>query len=162
MRERFTGTVEALSPIDASGMAAWIAAIPFSAWPQGPHSPDEAGNYTPTMVQGLEWRGIRAFAEPIVAAAMAHFPGCEAYNHLLSVVMPGNSIPPHVDHQPSDWITRVHVPLTTNPDSRFIVGGIAHAMQVGLCYRVNTLAEHSVENAGATPRIHFMTDIRRL
>jgi aspartyl/asparaginyl beta-hydroxylase (cupin superfamily) len=78
---------------------------------------------------------------------------------MLTVVMPGHSIPPHVDEQPEAWLARIHVPLTTNDESRFIVGGEHHHMDIGSAYLVNTTVEHAVRNDGGTPRIHLMWDL---
>jgi hypothetical protein len=152
---RFTGTCEELAPVDASGMAAWIAAIPFSEWPQD--------SDRPAMVADPAWHGFADVARPVVASLMPLFAGCEAeaYQHYVSVVMPGHSIPPHRDEQGHDWLCRVHVPLITNARSEFLVGDQAHHMTPGMAYRVNTLAVHSVINQGSTPRIHFMFDVRQ-
>lgn len=81
---------------------------------------------------------------------------------MLSVVVPGHSIEPHKDQQAPAWVCRVHVPLTTSDRSAFIVGGEAHTLAVGMAYLVNTLVEHAVTNDGATPRTHFMFDVRNL
>lgn len=113
------------------------------------------------MVSDLAWKGLGAHAMPLTAALLAaHFPGCVADTQQLSVVMPGHAIEPHTDSQPPQWLCRVHVPLISNPQSRFIVGGVAHAMRVGSAYRVNTEAMHAVENGGATPRIHYFFDVK--
>jgi aspartyl/asparaginyl beta-hydroxylase (cupin superfamily) len=112
------------------------------------------------MPSGPDWRGFGKQYEPIVSVLMGHFPGCHSYQHMLSVVMPGHDIPPHVDPQDPRWLVRVHVPLTTNEQSQFIVDGKHHHMDLGFAYLVNTLAEHAVVNNGATPRIHFMFDVR--
>jgi hypothetical protein len=112
------------------------------------------------MVNDLDWHGFGAVTDPMVAALMRYFPGCVADTRMLSVVMPGHAIEPHCDAQPTQWLCRVHVPLTSNPQSAFVVGGQAHHLAVGWAYRVNTEAEHSVRNDGDAPRIHFMFDVK--
>lgn len=147
-----------LGCVDATSLAAWITAISFEEWPQQHRLAD--GRIRPAMQTDLAWRGFGEIAEPVVNEVMRqHFPGCVAYQHMLSVVMPGNSIPPHRDEQAASWICRVHVPLTSNAKSRFIVGGEDHIQAPGFAYRVNTRAEHAVTNDGETPRIHFMFDV---
>jgi hypothetical protein len=153
--ERFAGTCEPLGPVDVVSLAAWIAAIDFADWPQ-----QSLRELRPAMVTDLNWYGFGLVAEPVVTEAMAWFPEAVAYQRMLSVVMPGHSIEPHTDSQAPYWLCRVHVPLTSNAESRFVVGGVAHVLKVGMAYRVNTEAEHSVTNDGLTPRIHFMFDIR--
>jgi hypothetical protein len=112
------------------------------------------------MVNDPAWHGFKDRTDLIVSQIMAWLPRHVSYNRLLSVVMPGHSIEPHRDLQSPDWDCRVHVPLVSNPQSRFIVNGHDYVLTPGLAYRVNTEAEHSVTNDGATPRIHFMFDVR--
>ena len=153
---RFAGTVEHLMALDVSAMAAWITAIDFRDWPQ-----QRLNELRPAMVTDPAWRGFGAIAEPVVAAIMAaHFLGCAADQRMLSVVMPGHAIEPHTDSQPPSWLCRVHVPLTSNERSGFIVGGVRHCMGPGHAYRVNTEAVHAVENDGDVARIHFMFDVK--
>lgn len=156
--ERFTGAVDFLARVDVAPLVNWISGIAFTDWPQQHHRADLP--LRPAMVSDRAWFDFGPRTDRIVAELMAHFPGCSAGTRLLSVVMPGQSIDPHTDSQPPNWICRVHVPLTSNRESRFIVGDTAYNLQVGTAYRVNTEAVHSVENAGTTPRTHFMFDIK--
>lgn len=154
---RFAGTVEWLAAVDVDSLVKWITSISFSEWPQQ-HPLDE--QLRPAMVTDQTWYGFGKQAVSVVAALMKHFPDCISEQWMLSVVMPGHSIEPHCDWQSPRWRCRVHVPLTTNRKSRFVVGGVAHQMRVGHAYRVNTEAEHAVINNGGSPRIHFMFDVR--
>lgn len=150
---RFAGTVELLGPVEVADIVDWIAAIPFEDWPQ--QTPIDDG-LRPAMVKDPTWHG---FAHA-VAGVLGQSPAVgRVTNVMLTVVMPGHSISPHIDEQPPHWLGRVHVPLTTNDESRFIVGAEHHHMEVGSAYLVNTEAEHSVANDGATPRIHLMWDV---
>lgn len=156
--ERFAGTVARLGAVEPSAIVDWITAIPFEEWPQQTRLED--GGLRPAMVKDPAWHGFDEFARPLVDAVVAeHFNGRAASNVMLTVVMPGHSIPPHVDEQPPNWQCRVHVPLTTNPVSRFVVGAEHHHMEVGMAYQVNTEVEHSVANDGDTPRVHLMWDV---
>jgi hypothetical protein len=157
--ERFTGTVAPLGPVDATGMTEWIIAIPFEEWPQQNRLAD--GLLRPAMVNDLSWHRFGEIAGPVVSGLMPQFQGCNAINWLLTVNMPGAGIDPHVDQQPEHWVARVHVPLTTTPESRFEVGGEHHHMDLGMAYLVNTTVLHSVQNDGSVPRVHFMFDVVR-
>jgi hypothetical protein len=148
-------TVQPLSRVDVAGVVAWIKGIDLRSWPQQSHR-----ELKPAMVTDPTWFGMGEQTRAMVDDLMSAFPGCSSYQHMLSAVMPGHSIEPHADQQAPYWMFRVHVPLISNPESRFVVGGIYHHLEVGTAYKVNTRAEHSVENAGATPRIHFMFDVR--
>lgn len=156
MAERFTGAVEALAPVDVAAVAAWISAIDLRDWPQQ----DPPGHpLKPAMVTDLAWHGFGAMVAPVVYELLTYLSNGSASNRMLSVVMPGDGIPPHRDQQGPEWLCRVHVPLVSNDRSRFIVRGKPYEMAVGTAYLVNTLAEHAVENAGTTPRIHLMFDV---
>lgn len=157
---RFTGTVEAIAPIDVAELIAWIGGISFEDWPQQHRLAD--GGIRPAMVTDPDWFGFKAVSDPVVDQLMEHLPECSAYpTRFLSVVMPGHAIEAHRDMQAPDWICRVHVPLLSNDRSAFVVGGHAHKLEPGMAYRVNTEAEHSVVNDGRTPRIHMMFDLRQ-
>jgi hypothetical protein len=153
--ERFTGTVQHLGAVDDRSLMRWIAAIPFEDWPQ--QTPLE-GALRPAMVNDPAWHAFGAESTPVAREILSWTTGREL-GRLLSVVMPGQSIPEHVDKQaPGQWV-RVHVPLMSNASSVFIVGGEAHRLHEGQAYLVNIGAPHSVVNHGITPRIHFMLDI---
>lgn len=156
MNSRFVGSVSTLASVNVSSLIAWIGAIGLDRWPQ-----QSAHELKPAMVTDPHWFGLGAMAASIVGALMLHFPGCRSYNLMLSAVMPGHRIDPHVDQQSDAWLCRVHCPLTSNDRSSFIVNGLAYAMQVGYAYRVNVLAEHHVFNDGITPRIHLMFDVEK-
>lgn len=143
-----------MAAVDVAAMAAWIAAIPLEVWPQ-----QSLRRLKPAMVTDRSWFGFGSQAAPVVAEVMSYFPGCRDDQWTLSAVLPGDAIEPHVDHQGPHWLCRIHVPLMTNPQSRFIVGGKAHCMEVSQAYRVNTEATHSVENDGEGARVHFMVDV---
>lgn len=147
-----------LGAVNVAPMADWIGSIPFEDWPQ--QNPPGA-ELKPAMVSDPWWHGFGEFAGPLIAEIVAFFPGCFAYQTMLSVVMPGHDIAPHRDQQGPKWLTRVHAPLATNDLSAFLVEGVPHHMEIGQAYSVDTLRTHSVVNLGDTPRIHFMTDIGR-
>jgi hypothetical protein len=162
--------VRPLCKVDVSDLVAWITAIPFEEWPQQ-HRLN--GELRPAMVNDLEWHGFGDRTDRLVFELRAHMAllsAPEAYNRMLSVVMPGHHIDRHRDAQPPEWITRVHVPLTTPtpcPDGANITvwdsptHGTGFELEVGTAYLVDTREEHSVHNYGETPRIHFMFDVRR-
>ena len=57
-----------------------------------------------------------------------------------------------------DGEVRVHIPILTNPDVDFIVGGERLDLQPGECWYINFNLPHSVHNRGATDRIHLVID----
>lgn len=147
-----------LGPIDHKPLADWILAIPFEDWPQQRRLDD--GKIRPSMVTDLEWHDFARRTDQTVSGIMhAHFGDYLAYQRMLSVVMPGHSIAPHIDEQGKNWVCRVHVPLISNDRSFFIVEGRPQYFDPGFAYRVDTTKEHAVTNDGDTPRIHFMFDV---
>ncbi len=158
---RFLGTVEkiaALDPWKVKAVVRWITAIPFEDW--GQQKPHGVLPLKPAMMSNHTWHDFGETLDPLVNEILALYPGGIALQRMLSVVMPGDEIPRHVDHQCEEWVERVHVPLTTNDTAFFICDDGPHHMEVGSAYRVNTEAYHAVKNDGATPRIHFMFDVR--
>jgi hypothetical protein len=139
----------------------WILAIPFEEWPQQRRLED--GKIRPSMVTDLEWHDFgRRTDETVRRIMFTDFQGCRAYQRMLSVVMPGHSIPAHIDEQDSKFVCRVHVPLTSNHDSFFFIEDTPFNFNPGFAYRVDTTKRHAVTNDGETPRIHFMFDVGEL
>ncbi len=167
-----TSNIIPLCPVDVSSIVEWITAIPFESWPQQNRLAD--GRLRPAMVNDPAWYG---FADRVRWTVVDVMPSItergydgvkEAYNYMLSVVMPGHSIPPHADRQDDGWICRVHVPLITNRAAllHMATRGVSGMSQewhlnVGEAFAVNVTQEHSIENRGDTPRIHLMFDVRR-
>ena len=88
-----------------------------------------------------------------------HFPGCRVLQNLISPLMVGQTIAIHADQQPPDWIVRIHVPITTNPEAVYCNPPVEHRMEVGKAYLINTKAPHECWNRGDKDRIHFMWDV---
>lgn len=147
-----------LEPSTLRRVVEWIQAIPFEDWPQQHRLAD--GLIRPAMVTDATWHSFGAVTDELVRVATpGSFGHLRERNRLLSVVMPGATIEPHTDELGPDWVTRIHVPLTTNPDAMFITGDVVHRLAVGLAYEINTRERHAVWNAGKTPRVHLMFDL---
>lgn len=158
MTTRFEGTCEEFLRLDVAGLINWVRHIPYEEWPQ--QHKLAGGKLRPAMACDPDWHKFKRKTDPVVNLIMNLFPGCVADTRMLSVVMPGHEIPVHVDLQSNNWCVRVHVPLTTNDHSKFVVGGVAHYLEPGKAYKVNTLIEHSVINNSQEGRVHFMFDVR--
>jgi ribosomal protein S18 acetylase RimI-like enzyme len=57
-----------------------------------------------------------------------------------------------------DGEVRLHIPVITNPDVEFILAGSRVVMREGECWYLNVSQPHSVNNRGATDRIHLVVD----
>lgn len=141
-----------LCDVDVSALAEWLA---FSElhWPKLP-SPD-----SPQRVFGPVGRLVR----PVVDAVLSHFPECHAPQTMLSRVRPGQSHPMHVDIQQGGWVTRVHVPVKTNPAAWLLweeEGRRVH-FGAGKAYTFDTLKRHAFGNDGHEERVHLIFDVMR-
>ena len=57
-----------------------------------------------------------------------------------------------------DGEVRLHIPVRTNPEVIFLLGGARVVMREGECWYNNFNLPHSVENRGPTDRIHLVID----
>lgn len=73
---------------------------------------------------------------------------------------PGSTIREHKDYNLSldDGEIRLHIPVRTNQDVDFIVGGKRVVMAEGECWYHNFNLPHSVANRGTTARVHLTLD----
>lgn len=78
---------------------------------------------------------------------------------LLAKLRAGGKIPHHTDAGFSLLnCHRVHIPIVTNDDVIFFVGGEEKNMQVGELWEINNGLDHAVENRGYEDRIHLIID----
>ena len=80
----------------------------------------------------------------------------------LAVIMPGFTIKPHVDYDPS-YITRYHIPIITNDNVIFYYkkAGLDYKYRMsadGSIYFFNSGLVHWVTNEGNEPRLHLIVD----
>ena len=72
----------------------------------------------------------------------------------------GSRIREHRDYNLSidDGEFRVHVPVQTNPELLFVLGGDRVIMPAGTAWYLNVNHPHSVHNAGSFARVHLVLD----
>lgn len=75
---------------------------------------------------------------------------------MLAWLPAGGEISSHSDGIASHYIHKIHVPLITNPETIFHVGGQAKHLPVGEIVEVNNKRMHAVKNDGKQDRIHFI------
>lgn len=73
----------------------------------------------------------------------------------------GSTITEHRDFGLSveEGVARLHVPVRTNPDVEFLVGGQPVRMAEGECWYVNFDLPHALANRGTTDRVHLVIDL---
>lgn len=100
-------------------------------------------------------------ARPLIMSLMARVGGEQLGRCMINKVKPGGRIFPHVDTKAhTDYYSRHHIVLQTNPDSVFRAGDEAPIWQAGDVFWFDNTQEHEVQNHGATDRIHLVVDIR--
>lgn len=121
-----------------------------------PDSPDyipEADEYNYTYrnhhVKGIFEEILNQFLSPVTRVRLA-------------VIMPGFTIKPHVDYDPS-YITRYHIPIFTNEKVTFGYKRdnkeVTYTMPAdGSVYFFNSGLLHWVTNQGTEPRLHLIVD----
>lgn len=73
---------------------------------------------------------------------------------------PGSQIKPHKDYDLVFWdgFVRLHIPVITNDQVKFMVNQEQVKMQPGECWFADFSQTHSVENPGNTDRVHLVID----
>ena len=76
---------------------------------------------------------------------------------------PGAVIKPHKDFELGyeNGCFRLHIPIVTNPQVKFILDDTELPMHPGECWYTNVNYTHSVANHGAIDRIHLVIDGKR-
>ena len=80
---------------------------------------------------------------------------------MLYAVRPGTILHPHRDMSGNLPFGRLrfHVPIVTNPEVDFVVGGERLDMRPGELWALDTSYEHSVRNRSNQVRVHFVVEV---
>lgn len=97
---------------------------------------------------------------PYIREVADRFPGVRNRIRLMRL-RSGGRILRHSDpmHTVAGNIVRLHVPVVTNPDVRFLVDGRRIPMAAGETWHVDVRFPHEVENLGTTHRVHLVIDL---
>lgn len=173
---RKTASVRRLGKVDIAALRAAVLAVPEDTWDAenaGKPNRFSALDATRHMVfrfvsDPRDWRrsydrplwaAWRPLVEPVIAAAVAPYGYAKVAvpRIMLARMAPGGRILPHRDQNPSaKWPHKVHVPLLTNPRVTFYIDRVGYQLPEGEAAEVNNMAEHAVENAGTTDRVHLI------
>jgi hypothetical protein len=150
----------------AETLAAEVRALPREAWVPHPQK-FEGNDYVPLITPGgaitNEFAGPMGMTPflrqcPYTMEAMAALDGVWGRSRLMGLG-PGGSVPEHIDIN-YYWRThvRVHIPITTNAEVEFRVGGDTAHMAPGECWVIDTFQSHEVHNRGQEQRVHLVLD----
>ena len=103
---------------------------------------------------------LAADVAPIIERLKDHFGNQGVFIRVLIARLNGQSeIKPHVDKGYSLInCNRVHVPLFTNDQVQFSVGGESRTLNEGEVWEINNADVHAVTNASNSPRVHLIID----
>lgn len=102
--------------------------------------------------------------QPILAVVLPRFGRPVKVSFIvLSQVIAGAWHGMHTDQEPGQFLTRVHVPVTTNPGCWFEWELEPGRVQfpLGGAYSFNTQERHAFGNDGNTDRVHLTFDVWR-
>jgi len=107
------------------------------------------------------WDELKDVAVPLMHDILAqHYPpGGTIIRAMAAKLVAGGIITPHRDAHPSFVHShRIHIPISTNPGVRFMIGGRPYRFEVGQAYEINNQKHHSVMNNGSEDRVTFIFD----
>lgn len=107
------------------------------------------------------WNYLALQAVPLMNDIIkAHYPyGGSIIRAMVANLVKGGKIDEHYDAAPSFEIGhRIHVPLQTNDNVKFMIDENRHILKVGEAYEINNLKYHSVDNDGDEDRYHLVFD----
>lgn len=118
----------------------------------------DAGDWR-TFYERPLWEQWRELLMPVLTQATAAYGyvNGEFPRVMLARMAPGGVIQPHQDANPAaKWPHKIHVPIETNENVTFYIGGSPYHLPAGEAAEVNNMAVHAVENRGTTDRIHLI------
>jgi len=164
-----------LGSVNVDGLVERVKSIPEPLWKsENENKPNKYRNLNNTrhimlrFINGLDnvfdshdlplWDEWKDVLLPIMEQA-AKSLGYQSYRFprvMFARLPAGGEISPHLDVAASHYIHKIHVPLITNPETIFHVGGQAKHLPVGEMVEINNKTVHSVNNDGDVDRIHFI------
>ncbi|QNO28752.1 aspartyl/asparaginyl beta-hydroxylase domain-containing protein [Sphingopyxis sp. OPL5] len=171
--------VRDLGPVDATALAARVAAISERAW-AGEDARKEndfevfhhtrhiifrftPGNREPEdHYDNPAWMVWRPLLQPVMDAAIRPYGFADPAfpKAMLARLQAGQKIDLHRDGAGSNLRThKIHVPLITNPGAFFLSGPNRHHLGLGHAWEVNNIASHGGVNEGDADRIHFIFEV---
>jgi hypothetical protein len=105
-----------------------------------------------------EWQQV---LEPLIRHATAgyKYQRGRTARVMLARLLAGRDVSRHVDKSPSAAVPhKLHIPVTTNPQVRFLIGDGDYFLPRGRAYEVNNRKPHEVRNPSECDRVHLIFD----
>ena len=87
------------------------------------------------------------------------FPACDVIWAQLAELPPGGVIALHSDRHILAAVHRLHVPLVTDGNVEFMIGGGTFHLAPDTLYDLNNVMTHAVYNRGKVLRVHLLVDM---
>ena len=162
---------------DAAALAADVAGFDEADWVRHPVRQNYDGRWSalPLRAPAGETHPIRmiysdpgatAFVDtpllgraPAVRALLARFH-CRLRTVRLLRLAPGSTIKRHEDSglDPENGMLRIHMPIFTEPEVRFLLNDVPVAMTPGSAWYLRLSDPHEVLHRGAADRVHLVVD----
>lgn len=173
---RKTTSIRRLGPVEIAALQAAVASIPEAVWDaENASKPNRFGALDMTrhivfrFVSSFDdwstsydrplWHEWRALIGPVMDQAVASY-GYERGEFprvMLARMAAGGVIHPHRDANPAArWPHKIHVPIETNDQVRFLLGETEYHLPLGEAAEVDNMGIHAVRNGGASDRIHLI------
>lgn len=107
------------------------------------------------------WNEWQQVLEPLIRHATASYQYRQGRTAriMLARLLAGRDVARHVDNSPSAAVPhKIHIPITTNPQVRFLIGDGDHFLSRGRAYEVNNRKPHAVRNPSGFDRVHLIFD----
>jgi len=146
-------------------------------WPPHFHTEDYAGLWSGLALRSASGKADDIYSHPGSATRLdtpllglcPYIAGifdafeCEIESARLLRLAPGALIKEHRDlHTGYQFdVFRVHIPIETSRQVRFLLGGQALDMRAGECWYADFSLPHSVENCGDSARTNLILDCKR-
>jgi hypothetical protein len=107
------------------------------------------------------WPDWRPVLEPLIAHATSGYGYADGRTAriMLAKLAAGRSVARHIDKSPSAEVPhKIHIPVQTNPDVRFLIDTGEYGLERGRAYEVNNRRPHEVRNHSTMDRVHLIFD----
>ena len=162
---------------DVEKMKVDLAVCLGTQWPKHFNKRDYSGEWTSVSLRSASGKVIDIASVPdakgyrdtplmplcnYLREVVAQFE-CEKETVRLLRLNAGSVIHEHKDPGAgyADGFFRIHIPITSNAETKFKVGGELLVMEPGQCWYADFSLPHSVRNDGTTDRIHLVIDCKR-
>lgn len=161
--------------VDLEGLRKDLAHCLLQTWPEHFNTRDYSGSWKVIALRspsgsmhnayahGDQFQDVPLLQECPAVLAFLHQLECPLEAVRMLRLAPGSQIHTHKDQGLAylDGTFRLHIPIMTHPDARFVIGGEEIHFPAGTCWYGNFSLPHSVDNLSNVDRVHLVVDGNR-